>query len=89
MANYLIPVAERTLTPDEVELLDRRRRRGHFLLNVGFQTSDHRDDRHGVGRPGSDLLARLGASDGVLGCVPVYGVYRLLFARPAFAPWPE
>ena len=38
MANYLIPVAERTLTPDEVEHLDRRRRRGHFLLNVGFQT---------------------------------------------------
>ena len=38
MANMLIPVAERTLTPDQVEHLDRRRRRGHFLLNVGFQT---------------------------------------------------
>jgi hypothetical protein len=38
MANLLIPVAERTLTPDQVEELDRRRRRGHFLLNVGFQT---------------------------------------------------
>jgi hypothetical protein len=38
MANFLIPVAERTLTPDEVEALDRRRRRGHFLLNIGFQT---------------------------------------------------
>jgi len=38
MANMLIPVAERTLTPDQVEALDRRRRRGHFLLNVGFQT---------------------------------------------------
>jgi hypothetical protein len=34
----LIPVAERSLTPDQVEALDRRRRRGHLLLNVGFQT---------------------------------------------------
>ena len=38
MANMLIPVAERMMTPDEVEALDRRRRRGHLLLNIGFQT---------------------------------------------------
>jgi hypothetical protein len=38
MANMLIPVEERHLTPDQVERLDRRRRRGHLLLNVGFQT---------------------------------------------------
>jgi hypothetical protein len=38
MANMLIPVAERNLTPDEVEALDRRRRRGHLYLNIGFQT---------------------------------------------------
>ena len=31
MANTLIPVEERTLTPQEVELLDKRRRRGQFL----------------------------------------------------------
>ena len=38
MANMLIPVEERHLTPDQVERLDRRRRRGHLLLNIGFQT---------------------------------------------------
>jgi len=38
MANMLIPIAERSLSPDEVEALDRRRRRGHLLLNIGFQT---------------------------------------------------
>jgi hypothetical protein len=38
MANMLIPVEERHLSPDQVERLDRRRRRGHLLLNVGFQT---------------------------------------------------
>ena len=32
MANMLIPVEERHLTPDEVEALDRRRRRGQLLL---------------------------------------------------------
>jgi len=38
MANTLIPIEERNLTPEEVDVLDRRRRRGHLLLNVGFQT---------------------------------------------------
>jgi hypothetical protein len=38
MANMLIPVEERNLTPDEVTRLDRRRRRGHLLLNLGWQT---------------------------------------------------
>ena len=37
MANLLIPVAERNLTPDEVEALDRRRRRGQLFLVVSFQ----------------------------------------------------
>ena len=37
MANTLIPVAERTLTPEEVEALDRRRRRGQLFLVICFQ----------------------------------------------------
>jgi hypothetical protein len=37
MANQLIPVEERTLTPDEVEALDRRRRRGQLFLVLCFQ----------------------------------------------------
>jgi hypothetical protein len=32
MANMLIPVEERHLTPDEVDVLDRRRRRGQLML---------------------------------------------------------
>jgi hypothetical protein len=38
MANTLIPIEERGLTPDEVGALDARRRRGHFLIVMGFQT---------------------------------------------------
>jgi hypothetical protein len=37
MANTLIPIAERMLTPAEVALLDERRRRGHLYLVMGFQ----------------------------------------------------
>ncbi len=37
MANTLIPIEERNLTPDEVEHLDRRRRRGQLFLVIGFQ----------------------------------------------------
>ena len=37
MANTLLPIEERNLTPDEVEALDRRRRRGQLYLVVGFQ----------------------------------------------------
>ncbi|RXH58845.1 hypothetical protein [Granulicella sibirica] len=37
MANLLIPAAERNLTPDEVEALDRRRRRGQLFLVICFQ----------------------------------------------------
>ena len=37
MANYLIPIEERNLTPDQVELLDRRRRRGQLFLVICFQ----------------------------------------------------
>jgi hypothetical protein len=38
MANTLIPIEERNLTPDEVARLDARRRRGQFLIVMGFQT---------------------------------------------------
>ena len=37
MANTLIPVEERSLTPEEVEALDRRRRRGQLFLVICFQ----------------------------------------------------
>ncbi len=37
MANTLIPVEERALTPAQVEHLDRRRRRGQLLIVMGFQ----------------------------------------------------
>jgi hypothetical protein len=37
MANTLIPVEERDLTPDDVEQLDRRRRRGQLFLVLGLQ----------------------------------------------------
>lgn len=34
MANTLLPIEERNLTPDEVELVDRRRRRGQLFLVI-------------------------------------------------------
>ncbi len=37
MANTLLPPEERALSPDQVALLDRRRRRGQLLLVLGFQ----------------------------------------------------
>lgn len=37
MANTLLPPDERNLTPDEVELLDRRRRRGQLCLVICLQ----------------------------------------------------
>ncbi len=37
MANAILPYEERTLTPDEVEALDRRRRRGQLFLTIGVQ----------------------------------------------------
>lgn len=37
MANTLIPAEERALTPEQVEMLDRRRRRGQLLIVLGFQ----------------------------------------------------
>ncbi|MEO6806205.1 MAG: hypothetical protein ABI286_10000 [Edaphobacter sp.] len=37
MANTLIPVEERTLTPEQVEVLDRRRRRGQLYLVLCLQ----------------------------------------------------
>ena len=38
MANTLIPIEERNLTPEQVEKLDARRRGGQALLVIGFQT---------------------------------------------------
>ena len=38
MANMLIPVEERNLTPEEVEALDARRRRGQLFLILCLQT---------------------------------------------------
>ncbi len=37
MANTLLPLEERNLTPDEVESLDKRRRRGQLFLVISFQ----------------------------------------------------
>jgi hypothetical protein len=37
MANMLIPAEERSLTPQEVEALDRRRRRGQLFLVICYQ----------------------------------------------------
>ena len=37
MANTLLSPEERNLTPDEVELLDKRRRRGQLFLVICFQ----------------------------------------------------
>jgi hypothetical protein len=37
LANMLIPIEERNLTPEEVEVLDARRRRGQLFLVMGFQ----------------------------------------------------
>ena len=37
MVNTLIPIEERNLTPQQVERLDRRRRRGQLFLVIAFQ----------------------------------------------------
>jgi len=37
MANTVIPIEERNLTPEQVTLLDRRRRRGQLFLVIGVQ----------------------------------------------------
>ena len=37
MANTLLPIEERNLTPEQVDILDRRRRRGQLFLVIGFQ----------------------------------------------------
>ena len=37
MANTLLPLEERNLTPEQVELLDKRRRRGQLFLVICFQ----------------------------------------------------
>jgi uncharacterized membrane protein YccC len=37
MANTLIPFEERGLSPSEVNELDRRRRKGHLFLVLGWQ----------------------------------------------------
>jgi hypothetical protein len=37
MLNPVLPPEERTLSPNQIEALDRRRRRGQLLLVMGFQ----------------------------------------------------
>jgi hypothetical protein len=37
MANALLPIEERNLTPDQVDLLDKRRRRGQLFLVLCLQ----------------------------------------------------
>ncbi len=37
MANFLLPLEERNLTPDQVEALDKRRDLGHTLLVIAGQ----------------------------------------------------
>ena len=37
MANTLLPLEERKLTPAEIDRLDRRRRRGQLFLVIAFQ----------------------------------------------------
>ena len=37
MANMILPADERNLTPEEVEALDRRRRRGQLFLVLCYQ----------------------------------------------------
>lgn len=37
MANTLLPIEERMLSPEEVERLDRRRRRGQLFLVISVQ----------------------------------------------------
>ena len=37
MANMILPYEERNLSPDEVDALDRRRRRGQLFLVIGCQ----------------------------------------------------
>jgi hypothetical protein len=39
MSHGSIVASERHLTPDEVELLDARRRRGHLFLVIGLQAA--------------------------------------------------
>ena len=56
MSNMLIPAEERTLSPEQVEALDRRRRRGHLLLVIGWQTLIVAVDASGV------LLERAGGA---------------------------
>jgi hypothetical protein len=38
MANTLLPIEERNLTPEQIELLDKRRRRGQLFLVLCVQT---------------------------------------------------
>jgi len=37
MANMLLPIEERNLSPEQVEVLDKRRRRGQLYLVICFQ----------------------------------------------------
>ncbi len=81
MANTLLPIEERNLTPDQVELLDKRRRRGQLFLVLCLQTFDHRHSGDAVGWAGLDTVAGVDAPDGVLGCDNVYAFADLRRCR--------
>ena len=65
MANSLLPLEERNLTPDQVEALDKRRDLAHVPRHCRA-VFGHRRGPAPLGRPGSDLFARLGSPHGVL-----------------------
>jgi len=66
MANSLLPPEERNLTPDQVEALDKRRDLGHTFLVIAGQFAGDRDGTAAVGGAGPELLAGVGAPDGIL-----------------------
>ena len=72
MANTLIPVEERNLTPEEVEALDRRRRRGQLFLVICFQCLIVGTLVTLWAGQDLDLLARLGPPHVLLGRHPLH-----------------
>ena len=66
MANTLLPLEERNLTPEQVEQLDRRRRRGQLFLVLCLQTFIIGTLVTVWSGTGLDAVAGLGEADGVL-----------------------
>ena len=85
MANTLIPIEERSLSPVEVEALDRRRRRGQLFLVISWQCIIIFHAGHALGGTRRYLFAGLGSPDGLLGRahVRVSGILRACRHSPA------